>query len=135
MLRLHFSILKHKLVLLGLPVDSPVPDCVRGEFAAVVFSPNEMTVVCPENLAPVGVKMRRGFLALRIDGSFAIDSVGVVAAAVAPIAAAGVSVFVYSTWRTDFLLVQEADLAAALGALRHAGHMVPEGPRDETLEA
>jgi hypothetical protein len=50
--------------------------------------------------------------------------VGVLASLTAPLAEAGISVFAVSTHDTDYLLVQEKDLAATLDALRRQGHTV-----------
>ena len=49
------------------------------------------------------------------------------AALAVPLAAAGVSIFALSTFDTDYVLVKEAALPAALEALRRAGHRVGEG--------
>lgn len=50
--------------------------------------------------------------------------IGVVASLVTPLAEAGISVFVVSTFDTDYLLVKADDLARATAALRAAGHDV-----------
>jgi hypothetical protein len=50
--------------------------------------------------------------------------VGVVVSLVTPMAEAGVTVFVISTFDTDFLLVKESDLVKTMAALRAAGHTV-----------
>jgi hypothetical protein len=42
----------------------------------------------------------------------------------APLAQAGISVFAVSTFDTDYLLVDDKDLAAALDVLRRQGHTV-----------
>ena len=68
------------------------------------------------------VTAEAGFRCLTVVGAFDLSSVGVVAAAVQPIAAAGISLFAYSTWQTDYLLVQEKDLRSATAALTVAGH-------------
>ena len=52
--------------------------------------------------------------------------IGVVAALVTPLAEAGVSVFVVSTFDTDYMLVKESDLERALAALRAARHVIGE---------
>jgi hypothetical protein len=52
--------------------------------------------------------------------------VGVLASLTAPVARAGVGVFAFSTFDTDYLLVKAADLPAAVAALRAAGHTVEE---------
>ena len=50
--------------------------------------------------------------------------IGVLDSLVTPLAEAGVSVFVLSTFDTDYLLVKESDLERALAALRSASHVV-----------
>ena len=50
--------------------------------------------------------------------------IGVVASLVIPLAEAGVSVFVVSTFDTDYLLVKEKDWERAAEVLRLAGHSV-----------
>ena len=52
--------------------------------------------------------------------------IGVVASLVAPLAEAGVSVFVVSTFDTDYLLVKKADFEGAVVALRAVGHEVSQ---------
>ncbi len=120
--RLSFRILAGRYALLQLPAGSPRPDWVRGEFTAIIDSPEGLSVVCAEDGAPALARARTGFRCLEIAGSFEIESVGIVAAAVRPLAAIGVSVFVYSTWETDYLLVQECDLPLVTTALKEAGH-------------
>jgi hypothetical protein len=50
--------------------------------------------------------------------------IGVVASLVTPLAEMGVSVFVVSTFDTDYLLVRERDVARTLDAMQAAGHIV-----------
>ncbi len=122
--RLSFSLLDGRYALAQLPAGSPRPDWVRGQFTAVIESPEGISVVCAETAVPAGVKSRGGFRCLEIGGSFELESVGVVTAAVRPLAAAGVSVFVYSTWQTDYVLIQEYDFPRASMALKEAGHAI-----------
>lgn len=65
---------------------------------------------------------------LQVNGVFALSEVGVLAALSASLAAAEVSLFVISTFDTDYLLVNEKQLAGAVAALQSAGHRVePNG--------
>ena len=50
--------------------------------------------------------------------------VGVLAGTVAPLAAAGVSVFVVSTFDTDYVLVKDDAFARAIDALRRSGYVI-----------
>lgn len=121
-LKLSLTVLDGRYALVQLPPGSPRPSWARGAFTAVIESSEGISVVSPEAVVPAGAKMRGGFRCLEIAGSFELESVGVVSAAVGPLAAAGISVFVYSTWQTDYLLVQEYDCPHAALALKEAGH-------------
>jgi hypothetical protein len=50
--------------------------------------------------------------------------VGVVASLVTPLGEAGISVFVVSTFDTDYLLVKQAGFQRAIAELLRAGHSV-----------
>ena len=73
---------------------------------------------------PAGVSARSGFRCLEIVGEFDLDSVGVVAAVAQPLASAQISLFAYSSWDTDYILIQETDLELAVSTLTAAGHTV-----------
>jgi len=57
-----------------------------------------------------------------VEGPLDFGLTGVLAALTAPLAEAGVPVFVLSTWSTDFLLVPAELLPAAQEAFSAAGH-------------
>jgi hypothetical protein len=95
-----------------------------GRFASVARLDDETTVACELRYAPAGGETKGGFRLIAIEGDFALDSIGIVAAVAAPLAAAGVSLFAFSVWNADAFLVTEADLANALRALADAGHAV-----------
>jgi hypothetical protein len=50
--------------------------------------------------------------------------IGVVASLANPLADAGISIFALSTFDTDYILVHEPELDAAVAALTGAGHSV-----------
>jgi hypothetical protein len=63
---------------------------------------------------------------IKVHGPFDFSEVGVLAALLQPLAAAGVSVFAVSTFDTDYLLVQCSQLREAVTGLRNASHTVHE---------
>ena len=70
----------------------------------------------------------RGKIALGIEGTLALDSIGILAALCEQLAAARVPVFALSTFDTDWLLVPAERFEATRAALTAAGHRV-EGER------
>lgn len=91
---------------------------------SVTRTATELSIVCSEAAVPAAVRAERGFRALRVRGTLDFALVGVLSSLLAPLAAAGVSVFVLSTFDTDWLLVRENALDRALAALRAAGFAI-----------
>ena len=128
--RLELRLLTGALAVARLPPHEPLPgwaSCAPasvGALRAVVRTPAEVSVVCPDSEVPAGVRAERGLRALAVAGPLDFGQTGVLAALAAPLARAGVPIFVVSTYDTDYLLVPGARLTEALDALRTAGHRV-----------
>ena len=108
-------------------LSSPTPDLIqqiRGEFLAVIRTPDGLTLVCSEEFAPDQAKIEGGWRALKVEGLLEFSMTGVLAALAQPLAQAGVSIFAISTFDTDYILVKDAKLDAAVAALELAGHQV-----------
>jgi hypothetical protein len=121
-------LLKGRFAVCRLERDAAVPPWASaGVFSSITRTPEELSIVCAEEVVPEGLKCERGWRCLRVAGTLDFSVVGVLAALVVPAAEAGVSIFAVSTFDTDYLLVKEKDLSAALEALRAAGHVLREG--------
>ena len=102
----------------------PVPNWATGEFVSITRTPDELSVVCPQSDVPQDVRVERGWRCLRVAGKLDFSMVGVIASLTGILAAANISLFVVSTFDTDYLLVKEGDLKAAVESLNAAGHAV-----------
>lgn len=95
-----------------------------GDFFSITRTTDELSVVCPQSLVPEAVACEKDWRGFRVNGTLPFSMIGVLASLVTPMAAAGISVFVLSTFDTDYLLVKEKDLEKAVAALREHGHTV-----------
>jgi hypothetical protein len=89
---------------------------------------NELTIVCEEHaceehLAPQGLRVELGWVALRLEGPFPFSMTGVLASFLDPLAEAMIPIFAISTFDTDYVLVKREDLERAKKALAAAGHL------------
>lgn len=110
-----------------LPPDSPLPAwATTRDLFGITRTTDELSVVCAEGVVPDGVVCEKGWRCLRVAGSMPFTLVGVLASLTTPVARAGVGVFAFSTFDTDYLLVKEGDFPKAVAALRGAGHAVEE---------
>lgn len=85
---------------------------------------SEFTIVCAQEDAPEDVRQERNWRCLMVAGPLDFSLTGVLAALLAPLANAGVSIFALSTFDTDYLLVRTTQLDLAVAALSAAGHAV-----------
>ena len=119
-------ILPDLLTVCRLPPDALIPAWAQedGGLLSVVRTPEELSIVCPEKLVPANITAERGWRPLKVKGPLVFSEVGVLASLVEPLAAAGISIFVISTFETDYVLVKEQVLDHAVQTLQQAGHTV-----------
>ena len=100
-------ILPDRLAVCRLPVESPYPDWAKpGDLLAMVWTRDELSVVCQERLVPPDVCAERGWRLLQVQGTLDFSLVGVLASIAVPLAMAGVSIFALSTfadWLTNLM--------------------------------
>jgi len=104
------------------PADAPLPAWVfhaEAEFWSLTRTPDELSVVCSEDDLPPSVDrdVERGWSAFQVVGPLPFGLTGVVSGLTAPLAAAGIPVFVVSTYDTDVLLVKRTDVEHAARVL------------------
>jgi hypothetical protein len=121
-------VLPDRLSVCRLPAGADWPTPAPGAaFWSVTRTSAELSVVCPEDEAPEGAHVEPDWRALEVAGPLDFSMVGVMAGLTAPLAEVEVSVFVVSTYDTDYVLVHAAALERAVEALRAAGHTVHAG--------
>jgi hypothetical protein len=111
-----------------LAAESPLPAWASGgpagSFVSITRTVDELSIVCRQELVPEDVRCERGWRVLRVAGTLDFNLVGVLASLLVPLADAGVAVFVVSTFDTDYLLIKDDRLRAAIEVLRREGHGV-----------
>lgn len=85
---------------------------------SITRTPDELSIVCPEEAVPPDTTVEEGFKALQVPGPIPFNETGVLARIAAPLAAAGISIFAIATYDTDYVLVKATDLDRALAALQ-----------------
>ena len=108
-----------------LDASDPLPAWIGSSpFVSVTRTEAELSIVCPEGAVPGGVRSEPGWRCLRVVGPLGFGMTGLLASLAVPLASSGVSIFVVSTYDTDYLMLQERDLDRAVDALARAGHTV-----------
>ncbi|KPJ73387.1 hypothetical protein AMJ48_01355 [Parcubacteria bacterium DG_74_1] len=113
--KLTLSILPEKFGICHLAANSPVPSwTISGEFFSITKTDQELSIVYPQEKIPGGVLVEKDWRAFRIEGLVdGIYAVGIIASLSGPLAKAGISIFNISTYETNYILVEEKNLAKA----------------------
>ena len=114
--------LPYRLYLLeagALPRDpSSVP------FLVLIQSNGHRTLVLPEEFVPEGAKAEGPFVAFAFDGPLPLEMIGVLGRIGSLLADVGVSIFAYSAFETDYVLIRERYEKLAVETLREAGYRI-----------
>ena len=118
------KVLPSTFAICRLNADAQVPQWATGDVVSITRTPDELSIVCPQDDVPEYIRSELGWRCLRVDGPLDFSMVGVIASLTGTLAAANISVFVVSTFDTDYLFVKERDSDAAVASLNAAGHAV-----------
>lgn len=109
-----------------LDTDAALPGwATDGKWWSVTRTAEELSIVCAASALPDGPdRVEGGWRLLGVEGVLDFSLIGILAELAGVLAEAEVSVFVVSTFDTDYLLVPGERLDHAVAALRAAGHRV-----------
>jgi len=123
---LTLDLLEARLGILRLAPGEPLPAWTARAraFLTVSRTPTELSIVADRDAVPAALRPARVHRALRVRGPLPLDLIGIFASIAAPLAAAGIPIFPIATFDTDYVLIDEQDVARARAALAAAGHRV-----------
>jgi hypothetical protein len=122
---LTLTVLPGRLAVCRLPPASDLPIWATiGPLFVVARTADELSILCPEHQVPAEVVREEGWRAIKFEGPFNFGLTGILASVVGPLAEAGISVFAFSTYETDYVLVREPQLEPAIKVLSDRGHLV-----------
>ena len=121
--KLTLHLLNETFTINKLPQFAEIPSILsKGEMCFVFRTDDELTIVCPDYMAPNNVQQELGWRCIRVEGQMKLEEVGVLSSIAEPLADAQVPIFAISTFNTDYVLVMEEHLVTAVQALQKAGH-------------
>ena len=124
-IKLNLTLLPEVFAVCRLSPDAEIPDwATEGSFFSITRTADELSVVCRQADVPVDVKAEKGWRCLQVAGPLDFALTGILASLLIPLDEAGISIFTISTFDTDYLLIKETALEAAITALRNVGHYV-----------
>lgn len=119
------SVLPFSLTVCRLEVGCTIPAwAAAGPFFAITRTSDELSIVCEAGRVPQDIRQESGWRVLKVEGPLDFSLTGILARLATALAEAEISLFAISTFDTDYLLVRQERLAAAVDVLRSAGYVV-----------
>ena len=119
------AVLPHQFSIYSLDADATIPPHV---FQAPIYfigkTNEELSLVLPDTVSISADISDEGWKALEVLGPLELSMVGIMAEIGNVLATAKISIFVVSTFETDYFLVKSQDLDNAIAALVQDGYKV-----------
>jgi uncharacterized protein len=117
-------LLEDKFSINKLPQFGEIPVIfTKGDMCFTSRTEDELTIICPEFMAPNNVQQEVGWRCLKIQSEANITKeVGVIATVTQPLAENGITIFCVTTFSNVFVFLLEEKLVKAVQVLQHAGH-------------
>jgi hypothetical protein len=124
-MKLSLLVLDPTFVICSLKRDSPLPAwATSSDFYSITRTYDELSIVCPQDQVPAGVDINKNWRCLKVQGPLGFSITGILASISMPLSTEGVSVFVFSSYDTDHIMVKQYELEKAVEVLQKAGHTV-----------
>lgn len=123
--KLKLEILNNRYGVCKLESGTGIPGWISGNgFFSITGTPDELSVVCEEELIPEDVQSEKGWRIFKVQGPLDFSLIGIISDISTCLAGAGVSIFAVSTYETDYIMVREQELDQAVTALTEAEYEI-----------
>ena len=125
MSKLTLTVKKLRFAIVKLKHSDMLPDCANlGEFWSITRTNDEVSLIIQESQVKTDWIAEMGWRILQVQGPLYFSLTGIIASIALPLAEAKISIFAMSTFETDFILIKEVQLDAAIQVLRENGFEV-----------
>ncbi len=96
----------------------------NGEFYSITKTSDELSIVCSESNIPNNIKSERDWRILKVEGPLDFSLIGIISSISSVLAKQKISVFVISTYDTDYILIKEKYLRKSIDSLQDEGYNI-----------
>jgi len=115
---LSMKLLKEKYGVCRLDKNELLPEWAqKSDFFSITRTSDELSIVCSQKDIPSDIKFEGDWKILKIEGPLDFSLVGILSSISTILAQNGISIFVISTYDTDYILVKNDDMDSALESL------------------
>ena len=123
--KLKLSLLKDKYGICTLSSTDQIPEwALKASLVSITRTKKELTIVCRQDVIPSQCQCDLNWRCFKVDGSFDLNQIGVISSISLPLAEAEISIYVISTYDTDYFLVQSEKVEQTVSILSGCGHSI-----------
>ena len=123
--KLTMKLLKEIYSVCRLDKNDIIPSWImNGEFFSITKTEDELSIVCSQENLPhntqyelLNIQCEKDWRILKVEGPLDFSLLGILASISSLMAQEQISIFALSTYDTDYILVKENDIDAAINAL------------------
>lgn len=122
---LTMKLLENKYGVCRLDASESVPKwAIGGDFYSITKTSDELSIVCCEDNIPNGIKYERDWRILKVEGPLDFSLIGILSSISGLLAKQKISVFVVSTYDTDYILIKGKDMEKSIDVLSVEGYNI-----------
>lgn len=122
---LNLKLLNREFGIVRLKSSEKIPEwAIINDIYSITRTETELTIVCPSNRIPKNFQSDIGWKCLKVEGSFDLNEIGIIASISNTLSQNGISIYVFSSYDTDFILIKDNNIEKAIKSLRSKGHSV-----------
>lgn len=107
--------------------NSPMPDWIGDNvFHSITRTADELSIVCPQKNIPENIVCERDWNCLKLEGPLDFSLIGILARISELLAEEKISIFVISTYDTDYILVKNDMIEKAVEKLTMNGYFIKQ---------
>lgn len=125
--QLKLELLDDTFAIHSLSPSAKIPEAVlENAFFGIIKTDQELCIICRSSLGLDSEYCDRGWICIKVLGPLDLTSTGILAKLSRVLADAQISIFIISTYDTDYILVKKEKTKKAVLALKTAGYQFME---------
>ncbi|WP_025436506.1 ACT domain-containing protein [Peptoclostridium acidaminophilum] len=122
---LTMKLLNESFAVCRLEASEPIPEWASyGSFFSITKTAEELSIVCPQENVPGGIKCEPGWRILKVEGPLDFSLIGILSSISSVLAGSGISIFAISTYDTDYILIKDEKTNKAIEVLSANGYNI-----------
>jgi len=119
-----FKVLNGLYSVCRLKKEDKIPDWInKSEFYSITQTNNELSIVCYQENVPVSVKSEKDWKIITIDEKLDFSLIGIISRISTLLAENKISIFVISTFDTDYILIKQENFEKTIKLLKTIGNV------------